>query len=252
MKVLVLNCSAYKHLGFNDLPGTEGDANLWRRFFEHKDGVEAFFFSNPTREDFFRLLDEYQPALVIYSGHGVRVRKGGLYVESLALPGKDTLERVTDAEIVAMYEQHGVSFFLDCCHAAGVLDASRGVLSSSSRSVGDAVPVSARSVGVLSNDDSILSRDLKHESLNYHVSDGARKANTAFAFASALPEEYAWETRLGDQAYGLATLAVLASANLGLKDQNRLRSVMRAYGDDKRQSTPVASDIRVFGNAILF
>lgn len=252
MKVLVISCSRYKHLGFNDLPGTEGDASLWRTIFARHPRVEAYFSSNPDRDTFLALMNRHKPALVIYSGHGVRVRKGGVFIESLALPGKTSLERISDAEIVSMRERNGVSFFLDCCHAAGVLDASRGILAESARKVGDSVPSFARSVGVLDGSDARLSRQLGSSELDYVVDPSSFLIGTAFAFASALPEEYAWETTLGGTSYGLATLSVLASAGLGLSDQTRLRSVMRAYGDPKRQSTPVASDIRTFGRAILF
>lgn len=247
-RVMMVACNEYRQLGHSNLPGVLGDALLWRRHFANNDRVEFTILANPDRHAFTRALGEFQPHLLIYSGHGVRVRQGGFAIESLALPGSSTIERVDDAEMAVLRETTGVSVFLDCCHAAGVLDSSRGIRQLAGGDPVDYVPPEgSRTVGLIDASEMPSTRSLSL------IPTGFRsEIPNSFAFASAGADEFAWETTLGGNRWGLVTTAVLATASCGIDDQTRLRMVMRAYGDLSRQSTPVASSIGQFGRGVLF
>lgn len=119
--LLVMN-SAYQSAGYPDLPGVTGDKSLWLQFFGEKQGWDGVVLDNPTLSEFKDVCKSQKFDLIIYSGHGVRRHRfGSRSTEGLAFVRGSKLEVLWDTDDRSWLLGEPL-WFIDCCHAGGVLD----------------------------------------------------------------------------------------------------------------------------------
>jgi len=226
MEVLIIGNSRYSQGGYADLPGVKGDLQLWAEVLDANRVSVAQ--DLPLSE--IRDLDFGEFDLVIYSGHGVQMRRDGHLYEGLAFMTGRKLDVLWDTEVSQLRNFDRPLWYMDCCHSGGLMDARVSPKHSVTRAGAHVTGV--RTIGAIAPGESISAPSVTRAlaPVPYRVVTTARK------------HELALEVSIGDTAYGLGTYALhnlLRQKDQTITDES-LMELMLGFGG-RRASQPVGN-----------